>query len=332
MEPRLKPRFDPLDGIVAVGMMATIMGGLFFVVASYGSWAPPSPSKTSTPMTAISVMRSLQTSIGEGIVEVAKLDYGFNKSHDRVAASLTHASRNLEAVNKKAPIPEVVQARFVQAQAEREGRLQYLMGKSIVTLTGQGVRTGMLTANTLDGPVNDRIIKTAEKYGALGQERFNGESQALMGRLIIQESQSRQRLHALLQARMGEAIVQKASMDHVYGATSSALQTHLQALTAAAIRSETPGVRVAQLAPSEPAIQPSFGASTSAAVQVSFSELWNDRSFIIYGIAFLILLPGLLIWSLTLPRAPMENPVNMDRILELTMELMPRQRVKVHNV
>ncbi|MEO8325190.1 MAG: hypothetical protein ABI618_05025, partial [Nitrospirota bacterium] len=75
--------------------------------------------------------------------------------------------------------------------------------------------------------------------------------------------------------------------------------------------------------------QGSLGAPTSAAgVQVSFSWLWKDRAFITYGIAFLILLPALLIWTLTFPRASLENPVNMDRILELTMELMPRTPVK----
>ncbi len=328
----MKPRVDPLDVIVAVGMFATIVGGLFLVVASYGSWGAPPPPKTDNPMTVMSVMRSLQTSIGEGIVEVAKLNYGFSNSLDRVTASQAHASRNLDALNKKPPISEVVQSRFVQAQAEHDGRLQYLMGKSIVTLTGQGVRSGVLTANTLNGPVNDRIIKTAAKYGALGQERFNGQSQAVLGRWIVQESSSRQRLHALLQERMGEAIVQKTSIEHTYGATNSGLQNQLQALTAAAIRSETPGMRLALLPSSEQNIQGSFGTQPSAAgVQVSFSELWSDRAFMTYGIAFLILLPGILIWSLTFPRVPLERPVNMDRILELTMELMPRRPVKIHH-
>ncbi|MDR4485366.1 MAG: hypothetical protein R3B95_19565 [Nitrospirales bacterium] len=329
----MKPRMDPLDVIVAVGMFATMVGGLFLVVASYGSWGVPTPRKTDNPMTAMSVMRSLQTSMGEGIVEVAKLNYGFSNSIDRVTASQAHAFRNLDALNKMPPIPEVVQSRFAQAQAEREGRLQYLMGKSIVTLTGQGVRSGVLTANTLNGPVNDRIIKTAAKYGALGQERGNGQNQAVLGQWISQESSSRQRLHALLQGRMGEAIVQKASIEHAYGETKAGLQNQLQALTAAAIRSEVPGMRLAQLPQSEQGMQGSIGPQTSAAgTQVSFSELWSsDRAFMTYGIAFLILLPGLLIWSLTFPRVPLEKPVNMDRILELTMELMPRRPVKIHH-
>jgi hypothetical protein len=271
----------------------------------------------------MSVMRSLQTAMGEGIVEVAKLDYAFNNSTDRVTGSLTHAFRNHDAFNKKAPIPEVVLSRFAQAKAEHEGQLQYLMGKSIVTLTGQGVRTGVLTANTLDGPINDRIIKTAQKYGALGQERFNGQSQALMGRWIIEESQSRQRLHMLNQEGIGRAIVQEASMEQAYGATNFDLKIQLNALTAAAIRSETSGVRLAQLTQSEQAIQPSLRTPTQAAsVQFSFSGLWSNLSLFAYGIAFLIVLPGIMIWSLTLPRASLEKPVNMDRILELTMELM----------
>jgi hypothetical protein len=328
----MKPRVEPLDVIVAVGMFATIVGGLFLVVASYGSWGVPPPSKADNPITAVSVMRSLQTGMGEGIVEVAKLDNAFKNSTDRVTASLTHTSRNLDAFNKKAPIPEIVQSRFAQAKAEHEGQLQYLMGKSIVTLTGQGVRAGVLTVNTLDGPVNDRIIETAQRYGALGQGRFNGESQGLIGRWITEESQSRQRFHAHLQERMGEAIVQKASMEQAYGMTNSDLQIQLHALTAAANRLETPGVRLAQLPQSEQDFPRSLGTPTpDARIQVSFSGLWSDMSSIAYGIAFLILLPGILIWSLTLPRASLEKPVNMERILELTIELMPRTSMRAHH-
>jgi len=327
----MKPRVDALDVIVAVGMFATIVGGLFLVAASYGSWGLTPPSNADTPMTAMSVMGSLQTSMGEGIVERGKMDYAFNTATDRVTATLIHTSRNLGAFNRKAPIVEVVQTRFAQAKAEHEGQLQYLMGKSIVTLTGQGVRAGVLTANTLNGPVNDRIIKTAQRYGTLGHNRFNGQSQALLGQWISEESQSRQRLHALLQERMGQVLVQKASMEHAYGATNSGLQIQLAALTSAAIRSEPPGVGLAQLPQSEQAFQQALVTPTPAAgVQVSFSGLWNDMSAIAYGIAFLVLLPGILFWSLTLPRASLEKPVNMERILELTMELMSRTPMKAY--
>jgi hypothetical protein len=89
-------------------------------------------------------------------------------------------------------------------------------------------------------------------------------------------------------------------------------------------------MRLAQLSQSEQGIRPSLGATPSAAgVQISFSGLWSERAFITYGIAFLVLLPGVLIWSLTFPRASVERTVNMDRILELTMELMPRTPVKI---
>jgi hypothetical protein len=324
----MKPRLDLLDFIVAIGMFATGVGGLFLVVASYGAWGLPPPPKADNPITAMSVMQSIQTGMGEEIVEVAKLDYAFKKSIDRVSASLTHSSRTFEIFSQKAPIAEVVRSRFDRAKAEHDSQLQYLMGKSIVALTGQGFRAGALTVNTLDGPVNDRIIKTAQRYGALGQNRFHGQNQGLLGKWISEESQSRQRLNALLQERMGEVIVQKASMERAYGAAKSDGQTQLHALTAAAIRSETPEARLAQLSQSQD-FQRSLATVTPAAgVQVSFSGLWND-TFIAYAIVLLLLLPAILIWSLTFPRVSFEKTVNMERILELTMEMqMYRTPVK----
>ncbi|MDR4482926.1 MAG: hypothetical protein R3B95_06745 [Nitrospirales bacterium] len=109
----------------------------------------------------------------------------------------------------------------------------------------------------------------------------------------------------LLQGRMGEAIVQSFNRACIRG-DEGRPQNQLQALTAAAIRSEVPGMRLAQLPQSEQGMQGSIGLQTSAAgTQVSFSELWSsDRAFMTYGIAFLILLPGILIWSLTFPEHP----------------------------
>ena len=324
----MKPRLDPLDFIVAIGMFATSVGGLFLVVATYGAWGLPPPAKPENPMTAMSVMRSLQTAIGEEIVEGAKLDYTITNSMDRVTGTLAHSSRNLKTFGQRPPISEVVQSRLAQAKANHESQVQYLMGKSIVTLTGQGVRAGVLTVNALDGPVNDRIIMTAKRYGQLGQNRYNGQSQPLIGRWITEESQFRYRLHAHLQERMGEAIVQKASIEHAYRMEQTDRQTQLQALTAAAIRSEPPEVRVAQFPQSEPGAQGFQGLPPSdARIQVAFTGVWNDI-FIVYAGALLILLPAILIWTLTFPRISLEKTVNMERILELTIQSMSPMPVK----
>jgi hypothetical protein len=314
----MKPRLDPLDFIVAFGMFATSVGGLLLVVATYGAGGVP-PPKSETPLTVMSVMRSLQTAMGREIVETATLDYTFTNASNHANATLARSSRNLEAFSQKPPIAEVVQARFAQAKAKHEGQIQYLMGKSIVTLTGQGVRAGALTVDTLDGPTNSRIINTAVRYGQLGQKRFNGQSQALLGRWISEESRFRQGLHAHLQERIGEAIVQKASLEHSYRMAKSDRQTQLEALTAAALRSEIPPVRVANLPPSGSEIQEARMMATpwDTRIQVSLSGLWSDM-FFTYAVMLLILLPAILIWSLTFPRISLERPIDIERILQVS--------------
>lgn len=325
----MKPRMDPLDVIVAVGMFATMVGGLLLVLASYGG-VPSFPPKIDAPLTASRVMEGLQTAMGESIVEMAKVDHEIQPAMDRVTQSLNASTGALQAFYQRPGIPETVQARFEQAQAGIDGQLQYLMGTSIVRLTGQGIRAGILSAQDLGHPINQRIIDTAKRYGALGEDRFKN-SQPVLGQWISEESQSRQRYHAFLQERTGQAIVQKASMEHAYRTATSGLQTQLHALTAAATRAEIDGVRMAALQPSGQSSSLPFGGGIShGGIHVSPSSFWNDIPMVI-PIAFLILLPAILIMGLALPRASLEKPVNMERILELTMELMPRPSMRAHH-
>jgi hypothetical protein len=318
----MKPRMDPLDVIVAVGMFATMVGGLFLVLASYGGVPSFSP-RIDTPLTGSRVVEGLQTAMGENIVEMAKVDHEFQSAMDRVTQSLNSSTGSLQAFYQRPGISETVQARFEQAKADYDAQLQYLMGKSIVTLTGLGIRAGVLSAQNLQNPINQRIINTAKGYGALGEGRFNN-SQALLGQWISEESQSRQRYNAHLQERTGQAIVQKASMEHAYRTATSGLQNQLHALTAAATRAEIGEVLMAALQPSEQSSPLLLSPVRShGGIQVSPSSFWNDIPIVI-PIAFLILLPAILIMGLTFPRASLEKPVNMERILELTMELMPR--------
>jgi hypothetical protein len=329
----MKPRLDPLDIIVAIGMFATIVGGLFLVFASYANYGGGLTSSAASdgPFTTMRVMQGLQTGMGENIVELAKVDLVFQSPMDRVTKSLTSVTGSLQAISQRPGIPETVQARFEQAKAGHDARIQYLMGKSIVTLTGQGMRAGVLSAQNLhNNPFNQRIINTARGYGALGEGRFNN-SQAILGQWISEESRSRQRSHAYLQERTGQFIVQKASMEHAYQTAKSDLQSQLHALTAAATRTQSGEVFMAALQPSDRSSPASLSVGMAQGkLQISPSSFWNDIPIGI-PIAFLILLPALLIMGLTIPRNSLEKPVNMERILELTMELMPRTPIRTHH-
>jgi hypothetical protein len=62
----MKPRLDSLDVVVAIGMFATIIGGVILVIASYGVLGAGIPATHSPePMTITSVMNSLQRAMDE---------------------------------------------------------------------------------------------------------------------------------------------------------------------------------------------------------------------------------------------------------------------------
>jgi hypothetical protein len=325
----MKPRLDSLDIVVAIGMFATIIGGVVLVIASYGVLGAGMPDSTVLkPLTIPTVMNALQKSMDETRAEASRMSHQFNLSMDRVTKHLSALSGKYEHLVQQPSIAETVQARFEQTKAEHNGQIQYLTGTIIVTLTGQGIRSGALTVNTLYGSVNDRIIRTAQKYAALGQGRFNGESQAILGRWIVDESQARHRLHAQIQEEMGQAIVQKASMERANLLEKAQLQDQLRTLVAAAVRTEATQTLLAQLQQAEKVFQGTAGTAAAAKpIMASSSFIWKELP-VGLPLALMILLPALLMWALTFPRASSEKTVNITRLLELAGEISGRSPMK----
>ena len=131
---------------------------------------------------------------------------------------------------------EQIEARAAKIEAEHTARVQYVMGRSIVMLTKQGMRAGALSADNLSNSVNDRLIKNAQERGRKMDSAFAKNWQSRLGQWIVAGAKLERRYASHVQERIGHATVTLASIQHAYQTKRAGLQTQFKALIAAAAR------------------------------------------------------------------------------------------------
>ena len=237
----MKRKFEIVDIMVSIGMVATVLGAYAFFQVSDGSAISVTTATnhmTNAPIKAL-VQAKLQPAIGQAIVDQAILERQFAADMSRGAGKLASAVRAAE--RQPGGGMDKMDARAAQMEADHKARVQYVMGKSIVRLTKQAIRAGALAADNLSNRVNDRIIENAREIGKKMEYSFAKNWQSRLGHMIVATAKNERRYSRHMQARMGQATVDLAGIQHAYQTKRAGLQTQFKALSAAAGRtSEQP--------------------------------------------------------------------------------------------
>lgn len=232
----MKRKFELVDIMVSIGMVATVLGAYaFFQIPDGGAVSVTTAANhmTNPPMKAL-VQAKLQPAMGQAIVDQAMLERQFAADISRGASKLYSATRAAERESSGGL--DKIEARAAQFEADHKARVQYVMGRSIVTLTQQGMRAGALSADNLSNSVNDRIIENAQAMGMKMHEAFAKNWQPRLGQWIVVAAKQERRYAGHVQERIGQATVDLASAQHAYQTKRAWLQTQFRALTAAAAR------------------------------------------------------------------------------------------------
>ena len=252
-------KIEFIDILVAIGMVATLLGGYLVFKASYGGVLAvtiPTQVGTNPPMNVM-VQSMLQPAMGQAIVDHATLERQFAADVSQGASKLYRAT----AVASQTPLEglDTIEARAAQFQADHGAQVQYVMGKTIVTLTGQGIRAGVLSAENLSNKFNDRIIATAQALGTLMEEQFAKNWQPRLGEWIVAAAKRERQYAGHVQERIGKQTVKLASIQENYLTKRATLQNQFQALTAASVRTDAQADLFARLARSEVNLQQALG-------------------------------------------------------------------------
>lgn len=314
----MRRRLEFIDILVAIGFVATIYGGYALYMASYGGVATAS---LSAPRAVhIPVRASLQTAMGHAIVERAILDQEFSDAVQDGARKLAQATFAWEKRTKNDGLA-TIEAQAAQFRAEYAGTVQYVLGKTIVNLSSQGFRHGLLTPHTLDrSPFHTRIIATTRAMKEAAESQFNKTWQPRLGQWIVDTATKERRVVQRIQERIGRATVVLAHAQHLYMTKRAAIDTQFRALASAADRVDRQTDTIARMVRADAGIQQALGLSTLGASNAAALRTWPEIPFSIFVLAFGGLVAIFFI-GLAIPGKHRTSPDVAARIAQVTKEI-----------
>ena len=316
----MKRQLEAVDIFVAIGMVATLLGGYLVFKASYGgALAVTTPSHLATsPPLKLMIQSMLQPAMGQAIVDHATLERQFATDMTRGARKLYQAT--LAAGHNPMGGLNTIEARAAQFQADHDSQVQYVMGKTIVNLTGQGIRAGVLSADNLSNKFNDRIIATSQTLGNRMEEQFAKNWQPRLGEWIVEAAQRERQFTGHVQERIGKETVSLASIQERYLTKRADLQDQFQALTTASARTDAQTDLFARLTNSEVNLQQALGIPIMPEMEMVQARTLPEVPFG-YMVAAFATLVVIFLAGFALPRERPEPENLVDRIEKVRKEI-----------
>ncbi len=244
-------KYDLVDVMAAIGLVATLFGGYLLVTAADGFWqAPVSPTMSSAiagndPSMG---MQYLQPVLGQAIVQDLLLDRDAGAALSASAMELNRAVGESERMSTTLLSPLVLaELRAFGQEADHQARMQYVMGRAVVNQTRRGIATGMFSADQYASDFNTNLIRTAELTGQRMHDQFEATRQAAIGRSIVEAIQQEDQMTATAQERVGRAVVQVTQAQERYAEAKADRQIQLASATIAAMRTDALMDRLALL-------------------------------------------------------------------------------------
>ena len=244
-------KYDLVDVMAAIGLVATLFGGYLLVTAADGFWqAPIAPTMQATILASdpSAGMQYLQPVLGQAIVQDLLLDREAGSALSASAMELNRAVSESELMSTTLLSPLVLAELHAFGQeADHRARMQYVMGKAVVNQTRRGISSGILSADQYAGDFNTNLIRTAELTGQRMHDQFEATRQAAIGRSIVDAIQDEDRMTSAVQERIGRAVVQVTQAQENYAEAKADRQIQLASATVAAMRTNALMDRLALL-------------------------------------------------------------------------------------
>ncbi len=182
--------FKFIDLTTSVAILATVVGivlCLFFIFspAAFGKNLPETVVNGSVDIQVS--LRWIQPILGQAIVEDTLIKQQYGSHIDGLVTTpkpTMPAGHPTQEMGRKSAIA----THSERLEADHSTRVQWVLGRLIVTFTSQGIRTGMVTADKSASEANRRIIALAQETGTRLDDAFKAERQARRGTTIGTET------------------------------------------------------------------------------------------------------------------------------------------------
>lgn len=179
--------FKFIDLTTSVALLTTVVGIVLclfflFVPITFGKNLPETVVNGSVDIQVS--LRWIQPILGQAIVEDTLIKQQYGNYIEDLVTTPKRATLATRPTHEK--VLETASAAHIQSlEADHSTRVQWVLGRLIVTFTSQGIRTGMVTADKSADESNRRIIALAQETGTKLDDAFKVERRARMRTTIM---------------------------------------------------------------------------------------------------------------------------------------------------
>ncbi len=258
----MRQNYESVRGLVAVGAAVLLAGGSL-VLSVDSARAEPGQAITDA-------MYWLQPAIGEAIIEQAKLERGMTAAMSGAVGEFNRALARQDDMRRH-PLAWLTAVRKWDAtvEANHAGRVQYVMGRSIVNSTQRGIRAGFMPLADHAVAYTRRIVGQANSWGSILDDEYLEVRQANLGAAIVEAGRDWAVAAGHTQERLGRAIGKIAAIQSEYHQALARNQEQMTALLAAVERTEARAEVFARLMSLDPAPAPALRAPTESTTSPS---------------------------------------------------------------
>lgn len=182
--------FKFIDPITSIALIATVVGIVLcllflFTPTTFGKNLPEIVVNGSVDSQVS--LRWIQPILGQAIVE----DTLIKQQHGNHIGGLVTAPKRTTLTGhliQEKVLRTAVAAQIEGLEADHATRVQWILGRLIVTCTSQGIRAGMVMADKFADEPNQRIIALVQETGIKLNNAFKAERQARIGTTIVTET------------------------------------------------------------------------------------------------------------------------------------------------
>jgi hypothetical protein len=286
---------EPVDLMVAVGLFATVMAGIFLFIATGGAapagWGLAGIAAVPTALGPASEIEWVQPVLGQAIVEGMLVERKTSAETMTAAAMLNRAILSGHVGENSTGSFQRVKAQLASIEAAHAARVQFVTGRLIVESTLRGLRAGAFATDPHAASFNRRILGLARHNQEKMEKAFLDSREANKGQAIVAATLDQVRMKDRTQEQIGTAIVEVLKVQNDSQEALARSQEQLASAAFVTMHSQLIADRFATLAAAEATgTQPMPLAESRSWPEIPFGLLLAASTALIglFGLALVI--------------------------------------------
>jgi hypothetical protein len=219
----IKRKLEPVDLMIAAGIVATVLGALLMFMSTQGSFH----AAVADDAAALEANNVAQTALGQTLLNISVLEREGSEETTKAVKKLHHATMTAQELRHSTEQRISTFAEHVDnVQIENTARAEFVKGRSITNFTSRVVKNDAMPPEQRD-EYTSRMIEVAAKTGQKIEQEFHETKQSYLGQLIVAETQSQIEATHRTQEQVGAAIVMVTLVQDKYKEALEAEQDRL---------------------------------------------------------------------------------------------------------